>query len=429
MYTNDPIFQVEWINIGFVSDGNNIEALLGLIKNILLLRQFPLHLHIVTTKTASIQITNKFLNWNIHRKHFNFSFYDYTLCEPYVKPYAEWIHIKRYIGSVCKIALPYIISESVKYLLVLDTDIVLLDGSLHFYRNCYYHYIRAFEIAELEERRLLNIESFHKVPPISKKFNQSGSYIIDVENIRQISFNYVKLPPRPVIAIAPDHHDEHTPVAIWPHLKEGTLNGGVLLIDCYAYRLHRLWEQILYYNYAEQAKRGFSKTKLYFGDQNLLNLFLSDHISSPGVQFRKYTLVLPCSCNYIFQLYIKDNYRQHVCPIESEDLIANLDEYKVSVVNIERTIVEKNLILQTKSDAELSVEKIKIHLMSLMGWQQKQIIGIRRNITRTGKIYIGHAAGDQKNVRHVFNEFRKLYLEYDDKYLRQINCWNIHDIC
>ena len=420
----------DWIHISFVNDGSNIEDLLGVIKNFLILRQFRLHLHVVTTKEAAHTLTNRISTWKIYDKHFNLSTYDYSHCEPYAHPYKTWILTPRYTGGLCKIAIPYIISDVVRYLMVLDTDLVLLDGSMQFYLNCYYQYIRKFQIAESKERRRLGEREFLSVPSIPRNSYANRSYVFDIDSIRKISFNYSHLIPRPVMAIAPEQHDENTPVSIWPHLKEGTLNTGVMLIDCRGYRRHQIWEQILKYNYLEQEKRSFSRKETLFGDQNLLNLFLSDYISLPTQGYlREYTLVLPCSCNYIFPSHINDRYRRHVCPIEPRELTVYLDTDNKSGANSEERDRITQLRFHGRSHVISQLQKSETSLMNLMGWEQEHLNGDRQIKNRKSVIYIAHSGTVYKDNGHIFNRLRLLYIEFEEKYLRQINCWNAYEQC
>lgn len=114
----------DWVHLAMATDGKNIDDLLGLIKNFLLMRQFPLHIHVVALIESQNRLRENILTWNIHPSTFRLSLYNYSLCAPFAAPFQSWITETRYLGSICKLGLPHIVSQNVRYLLLIDTDMV-----------------------------------------------------------------------------------------------------------------------------------------------------------------------------------------------------------------------------------------------------------------------------------------------------------------
>ncbi|CAF1512016.1 unnamed protein product, partial [Didymodactylos carnosus] len=430
--TLDSTFNLipEWFAIGFASDGNNTDEMIGVIKNYLHLRQFALHWHIVTTSDAQSRLQSVISSWNISPVHFRLTFYDYSLCRPYTEPYEDWIVAARYMGSICKLALPHILPHDIRYVMSLDTDTVLLDGSLRYYVDCFYQYIQQFQLAEYDERQSIDKRVLDSTPEIPIAVNKKSKTIFDVDEIRKTRFNYTMLPPRPVLALAPDHHHEQPIIAIWPHMVQGTLNGGVMLFDCLGYRRHRIWEQTLQYNYIEWDKRHRSKAKWpQSADQNLLNLLISDNLQSTPVPLRSYSLVLPCSCNYLFPPWIDNNYRKVVCPIETRIKSRSTRPFRMLNEIIYDRLKQK---LSSKWDTTaLSISVVEARsataYLKQVGWQQADSVqheNVKSVIKLGPLIYLAHSVGFAKTNDDQLNNLRRFYLTFEDKLLTQVNSWN-----
>lgn len=281
-----------------------------------------------------------------------------------------------------------------------------MDGSLRFYIDCFYQFIYQFQAAERKESKWDN--------PIIPTIPRKNEAEFNIDAIRTMHFNYSRHPPRPILAIAPDHHDETSGVNIWPHLFEGTLNGGVVLVDCHAYRRHRLWEQMVQYNYIEYDKRKAFKHQ-WFGDQNVLNLLLSNYMNI-SVNLRQYTLILPCSCNYMIPPYLTLAYKRHVCPIEQTQ------ERIIKDMLHRRLISNDRNPLVSLTSGPISSESA--HILSQFGWQQRHALAQNKNETALLIFYLAHSLGGNKMADDSLNRLRRVFVSFDGELLRTINAWN-----
>ncbi|CAF1622145.1 unnamed protein product [Didymodactylos carnosus] len=214
----------------------------------------------------------------------------------------------------------------------------------------------------------------------------------------------------------------------------GTLNGGVTLYDCQGYRRHRIWEQMLVYNYLEWDKR-FRVKELWpqSADQNLVNLLISNNLSITPIKLRDYVFVLPCSCNYMYPPVIDDNFRRSICPVEMR--VGSSPFGTLRMINdiiyerLKKVLTSRgkyNLITVTKAEARSATAYLK-----QMGWEQALTQTSNAHFQRTlalgPTVYFGHSVSGYKNNDQVFNQLRRLYLIFDEKYLNKINPWNYNN--
>lgn len=120
------------IDIAIVCGGyNSTRSMTTLIKSILFYRKNPIHLHILVDQIAHSILTVLFTTWKV--PSLTVSYYNMTHYEHEV----SWIpnyHYSRLYGLM-KLLLPSILPESVKRLIVLDTDLVVAADIYELYKH------------------------------------------------------------------------------------------------------------------------------------------------------------------------------------------------------------------------------------------------------------------------------------------------------
>ncbi|XP_052800694.1 xylosyl- and glucuronyltransferase LARGE2s-like [Mya arenaria] len=110
----------EVIHISIVCAGNNATRdIVTLIKSILFYRKNLLHFHFISDTIAETILRNLFKTWNLNEVEY--SFYPTTSVQKDI----NWIPNKHYSGiyGLMKLVLPKILPQSLRKVIVLDTDI------------------------------------------------------------------------------------------------------------------------------------------------------------------------------------------------------------------------------------------------------------------------------------------------------------------